>query len=357
MEKSASQLRMEADLQRMEEERLGRMGIPPYPRFEVIKNRDVDMANPPIVDYKNKINFIFKDDVGMKAKYGNPKLDAEMEAIIKKKLTAITNKTDQFAKNAIEAAIMSTDLTKTFQSVFSPNISHSLWTSNSSNDDDFLSVVDAAEDADLSKSLWTVAEKELGTIPSFKWVTVELPLYVGQQKVSEVMELMEQIHERHGDDDTGSLYKVQDAFDGFVNSHDTHIRAGSDNGVHTSEFTFWVRLPSENYANLLSSWPRDNSSVGSYVTIHVTARVASLFFVGYDFEESVGTPLRVKLHIKCQNGHENRVEQVLSKLLLENGTFYVIGAADLNGSAVETFEISKMGFVDVLAGQEQVLLS
>lgn len=363
MDKSASQVRMEVELQRMKEERLMRMGIPPQPMFKMLKNRDPDPNGPPAVDYiynEKKLNF-FENDLDMKAKYGSPELDAAMEEIIQKRAKemsdALASKYPMVWAGATSAALpppsagtpkinydsdKEKEFTKVFSSLFggSSNISHSLWTPDPN--------VKADDDDD----------SPLGILPSYKWVPVELPLYVGQQKASEVMELMERIHERHGDDDTGSLYKVQDALDGFVNAHDTHIRAGNDNGAYSAEFQFWLRLPSENYANLLSSWPRDHSAAGSYVTIHVTARVASLFFVGYDLDDSTdSSPLRVKLHIKCQNGHENRVEQVLSKLLLENGTFYVIGAADLNGSAVETFEISKMGFVDVLSGQEQILLN
>jgi hypothetical protein len=42
---------------------------------------------------------------------------------------------------------------------------------------------------------------------------------------------------------------------------------------------------------------------------------------------------------------------------LENGTFFLVGALDLDGNRVETFEVSKLGFVDVLSGQEQILLN
>jgi hypothetical protein len=299
MEKPASQLRMEEELRRLESEAERRVMNIPSPRFEILKKRTkVETIQPAVKYIYDKKNFIFSDDANTLVKYSNPKIKALLDNII-------------------------TDHITTF--------SQSSWTS--------------------------VPNQELGIVPAHEWVPIELPLYVGQKHDSEVMELIQQIYIHHGDDDTGSLYKVQDAFDGFVNSSSN---AGMiPTPVVTKVFQFWLKLPNENHANILASWPRDKSAIGSCVTIHVTARVASMFFIGYDFEQSdCGTPLRVRLHIKCQRGCANHVESVLAPLLKENGTFYVVGAADLaDDYHVETFEVSKLGFVDVLSGQEQILLN
>ena len=201
----------------------------------------------------------------------------------------------------------------------------------------------------------------VSTLPPHQYVTIELPLYIGQNKVGEMMNVIQHVYDHHGDDDTGSLYKVQDALDGFVQAHFQHVRAGNDHGPATMDFDFHLCLPTENHANLLSSWPRNTnafSMVGSFTQIKVTARISSMFFVGYDVDDDVSdTPLRLRLQVKVQKGLDTRVTHVLQPLLRDNCMFYVVGAADVDDfQRVNLFEVQSVFIHDTGNDSNQALL-
>lgn len=328
-------------------------------KMVVFKNRDYTY-----LDKKIKDDFIFKDDP--MTFIDRPATDREIEEILAAKYKSLT---DVLAGSTVAK---SSDLLS--KAVFDPkkkidfagmsNIFDDLF-SDPSNPPKSVALSGTLPPPSVASGAFTIGSGGfsgiVNTLPPFQYVTVELPLYVGQNKNGEIMNVMQHVYDHHGDDDTGSIYKVQDALDGFVNAHFQHIRAGNDQGPATTDFDFHLCLPTENHANLLSSWPRNNNSfsvVGSFTQIKVTARIGSMFFASYDIDDKISdTPLRIRLQVKAQKGLDTRVTHVLAPLLRDNCVFFVVGAADVDDfQRVNLFEVQSVFIHDMGNSSNQVLL-
>lgn len=341
-DKTASQRRMEEESEFLR-------------KMYVIKNRD----DYTYIDKKIKDNFIFKYDP-MTFSDKNPDVDKWMEEILTTKAKDLTDVLAgaTVAKSSLPPGKVVFDPKKKIDFANIPNIFDDLFSDPSNPPNITLS-------GTIPPVVWNSNtggfNDIVSTLPPHQYVTIELPLYIGQNKAGEMMDVIQHVYDHHGDDDTGSLYKVQDALDGFVKAHFQHIRAGNDHGPATTEFDFHLCLPTENHANLLSSWPRNTnafSMVGSFTQIKVTARISSMFFVGYDVDDKItDTPLRMRLQVKVQRGLDTRVTHVLYPLLRDNCVFFVVGAADVDDfQRVNLFEVQSVFIHDTGNGSNQVLL-
>ena len=180
-------------------------------------------------------------------------------------------------------------------------------------------------------------------------VEVVFPLWVGSEQVlSEAMGLINRVYEHHGDDDSGSLFVIQDVLDAFFGNNDGKVIPMMTSPAVIAKFgTF--KLPFNigvdgSLLAKLSSWPRESSStMNSGVIIRIDGQLCSAYFIGYDVDNSeVTTPLRLLLKIHCQRGLSGTVMDVLVPLLKDSGHFYVVGEFDVDGETVNGVELKKL---------------